>query len=107
MTVTADDKVKTIGETDPELTATVAGLVDEYTISYELTRDSGEDIGTYAIRVTGTESQGNYSVTFMDGTLTIRPEGFTVTFDVQGHGTAPESEFVVKGEKATKPADPT
>lgn len=32
---------------------------------------------------------------------------YTVTFNVQGHGTAPAAQTVNSGEKATKPADPT
>lgn len=32
---------------------------------------------------------------------------YTVTFDVQGHGTAPPSQTVVKGDKVQKPNDPS
>lgn len=32
--------------------------------------------------------------------------GYAIDFDVQGHGTAPESQFVKPGDKATKPEDP-
>ena len=32
--------------------------------------------------------------------------GYTIDFDVQGHGTAPESQLVKPGDKATKPEDP-
>ena len=35
------------------------------------------------------------------------PVAHTVSFDVQGHGTAPESQTVNDGETATRPADPT
>lgn len=34
-------------------------------------------------------------------------EKFTVTFNVQGHGVAPENQIVEKGNKVTKPTDPT
>ena len=34
-------------------------------------------------------------------------ETFTVSFNVQGHGTAPDSQTVKSGEKAEKPEDPT
>ena len=30
----------------------------------------------------------------------------TVSFDVQGHGTAPAAQTVADGDTATKPADP-
>ncbi len=106
VTVTADDKYKYFGEVDPEFTATVTGLVDEYVIVCGLSRDSGEVAGTYAIHVTGDTSQGDYSVTFADGTFTIRPV-FTVKFNVQGHGTAPSDQTVKIGEKVIQPEDPT
>ena len=31
---------------------------------------------------------------------------YTVSFNVQGHGVAPEEQRVKKGEKVTKPTDP-
>ncbi|MBQ0088739.1 MAG: InlB B-repeat-containing protein, partial [Prevotellaceae bacterium] len=34
-------------------------------------------------------------------------ELFTVTFDANGHGTAPENQTIAHGSKATKPADPS
>ncbi|MBQ3620995.1 MAG: hypothetical protein II940_04920, partial [Methanosarcinaceae archaeon] len=74
VTVTADDKTKQRKTTDPELTVTIEGLIDgesEDLISYEIERESGEDVGTYLISVTGDEEQGNYLVTFIDGTMTI------------------------------------
>jgi len=74
VTVTADDKTKKRNEADPELTVTIEGLIDgesEDLISYEIERESGEDSGTYVIYVTGDEKQGNYIVTFIDGTMTI------------------------------------
>ena len=74
VTVTANDATKVAGESDPAFTAKVDGLVNnepESLIKYELTREPGETPGTYAIKVSGEESQGNYSVTFVNGTLTI------------------------------------
>ena len=72
--VKAADASKNYGEKDPSFTATVTGLVNnesESLISYSLTRDEGEAKGTYAIKASGDASQGNYSVTYQDGTLTI------------------------------------
>ncbi len=34
-------------------------------------------------------------------------EAYTVTFNANGHGTAPESQLIVKDQKATAPAEPT
>ncbi|WP_248922390.1 InlB B-repeat-containing protein [Olsenella intestinalis] len=71
VTVTADGKSKVFGQEDPDLTATVTGLVGADSVDYELTRDVGEDVGTYVIHATGERLQGSYEVTLADGTLTI------------------------------------
>ena len=42
-----------------------------------------------------------------DDELQKAGEKYKVTFDVQGHGTAPEVQEVETGKTATKPADPT
>ena len=57
VTVTADDKSKTYGDADPALTATKEGIVGDDTVDYELTREPGENVGTYTIHVTGEASQ--------------------------------------------------
>jgi len=71
VTVTADDVTKIKGKPDPELTATVEGLVNGDTIEYTLSREPGEKIGKYAITPEGEATQGNYNVVFVPGTLTI------------------------------------
>ena len=78
VTVTANDLNKTYKETDPELTATVTGTLGEDILTYDLSRVVGEDVGKYPITASGEGLQGNYSVTYYPGTLTItaatRPE---------------------------------
>ncbi len=71
VTVTAEDKTKVFGETDPELTANVAGTLGNDTVDYKLSRKAGEAVGKYEITVKGDKLQGNYSVTYVAGTLTI------------------------------------
>ena len=71
VTVTAEDKTKVFGETDPELTAKVAGTLGNDTVEYTLSRETGEAAGKYEITVKGDKSQGNYTVTYAAGTLTI------------------------------------
>ena len=74
ITVKADDKKKEwdgVSSTDPELTATVDGLIGEDAITYSLSRESGEDTGKYTITPTGEANQGNYTLTFETGTFTI------------------------------------
>ena len=80
VTVTAEDKSKAYGEKDPELTAKVAGALNDDKIQYSLSREAGEDVGTYAITPSGDEDQGNYTVKFVDGKLTIsKSDKLTVT----------------------------
>ena len=71
VTVKADNKTKVYGTTDPELTATVTGIIGDDKISYTLSRSKGESVGDHAINVTGDMTQGNYKVEYAPGTLTI------------------------------------
>ena len=71
VTVTAEDKTKVFGETDPKLTAKVDGTLGNDTVEYTLSRKDGEAAGKYEITVKGDKLQGNYSVTYAAGTLTI------------------------------------
>ena len=77
--MTADDKSKEAGADDPELTATVEGLIGDDKIEYTLTRAEGEDVGEYDITVTGDVNQGNYSVTYTAGKFTITAADGAVT----------------------------
>ena len=84
LVVTADNKSKVYGSDDPEFTATETSGVegkekpDNQKIAYTLSRTAGENVGEYPITATGEEAQGNYTVTYNPGTLTItvgsRPE---------------------------------
>lgn len=71
VTVKALDATKTFGEEDPDLEAGVTGLVGEDALDYELTREEGDSVGTYAITPSGGELQGNYQVSYVSATLTI------------------------------------
>lgn len=80
-TVTADDQTKSYGADDPELTASVTGLKHgdaPSVIAYDLTRVPGEDVGDYEIIPDGDEIQGNYTVIYTAGTLTISPAAVTI-----------------------------
>ena len=72
ITVKADDASKTEGRKDPEFTAQLSEeLIEGNEIVYELNREEGEEAGEYAIHPTGAIKQGNYIVSYADGTLTI------------------------------------
>ena len=90
VTVTADDKSKRYGTGDPELTATIEGLVEgesEELIKFELNREQGEDVGDYEITPDGEARQGNYTVTYVTGTLTIVPADAVVVTITANNGT--------------------
>lgn len=81
VTVTAENKTKTYGETDPELTATVTGLISgEPDITYTINRATGEDANSYDITPAGDAVQGNYAVSFVNGTLTINKKTVGITW---------------------------
>lgn len=77
VTVTARNKEKVYQAADPEFDADVSGKVegDKFEIQYTLSRDPGEAAGTYAITPAGENTQGNYTVTYKPGTLTITKSG--------------------------------
>ena len=84
VTVTANENGKTYGTTDPELTAKVTGTYGNDTVKYTVTRAEGENVGTYDITPTGEASQGNYTVTYANGT-------FEITAQSINPGTDPEN----------------
>ncbi|AGI47469.1 hypothetical protein TALC_00467 [Thermoplasmatales archaeon BRNA1] len=80
VTVAADDKDRPYGDADPELTATVTGKLDDgSTIVYEVSREAGDNVGSYDITPTGEENQGNYHVTYTPGTFIIAVASNTFT----------------------------
>jgi len=89
LTVTADDASKVQNDPDPTLTFTLSSgsLVTGDSFSGGVARDTGENPGTYAIKI-GTLSAGNnYTITFTPGTFTINlplgSEGLQPAFRAQ------------------------
>jgi hypothetical protein len=68
--IRADDKSKTVGDDDPDLTATVTDAVDGEELNYTLSREEGDTVAEYAITVIPGDNP-NYDVTTEDGTFTI------------------------------------
>lgn len=83
VTVKAKNSGKVYGGSEPELTAKVTGLKggdSESVIKYTLSREPGEDVGTYTITPSGAGTQGNYTVKYETGTFTITKEkAFAIT----------------------------
>ena len=92
VTLTADSVTKLFGESDPELTYTVDGLVSfngvkDTLAGVKLVREKGEDAGEYAITATvNAKSNPNYVVTVAEGgVLTIAPNDGKIVVTVKGH----------------------
>jgi len=99
VTVTAEDKTKVFGETDPKLTATVAGTLGDDKVDYTLSRKDGEAAGKYEITVKGDKLQGNYTVTYVAGTLTITSQSIDPGTDPE----KPNPDYT--GAKVNSPSD--
>ena len=74
VTVTADDQSAYVAHTIPTLTATVTGLYGTDTLLVEPTMTTDANInvaGTYTITASGADAGSNYTVTYVDGTITV------------------------------------
>jgi filamentous hemagglutinin family protein len=73
LAVTADDASKVQNDPDPALTFTLnsGSLVAGDVFSGGVARDTGENPGTYAIRIGALSAGNNYTITFTPGTFTI------------------------------------
>ena len=99
VTVTAEDKTKVFGEADPKLTATVAGTLGDDKVDYTLSRKAGEAVGKYTITASGKAEQGNYSVSYVAGKLTITSQSIDPGTDPE----KPNPDYT--GAKVNSPKD--
>jgi hypothetical protein len=83
ITVTADDKSKVYGPADPALTVIVpsGALESGDSLSGNLERAAGKNVGGYAITKGSLTAGGNYDLTVTAGTLTITKKAITVAGD--------------------------
>jgi hypothetical protein len=86
LTVTAANASKLYGQANPPLTGTIVGIKngDNITATYATTATQSSPVGTYPIVPTLVDPDsklGNYSVTSINGTLTINPAPLTITAD--------------------------
>ena len=114
ITVTVNDASKTYGDEDSEFTYVNDKLIgNDKLTGIILTREEGEDVGTYKIKVSQKEgSNPNYDITFKDGTYTINPlsidKGTVVLGNVlkyTGEKQAQEVEQVLVNGKALNKED--
>lgn len=94
------------GKTNPTTYTKESGeftLVNPTRTGYDFAgwKGTGLDQATMTVTVPA-GSTGNRSYT-----ATWTAKSYTVTFDVQGHGTAPKTQTVNYGKKAATPKDPT
>ncbi|MEP2773381.1 MAG: MBG domain-containing protein, partial [Fulvivirga sp.] len=119
LTATADDQTKVYGTTNPTLTIDYAGFVngDDATAITEptinTTVDASSAVGSYPITLSG-GSTSNYTLTLVDGTLSVTPAVLTATADDQTkvYGTANPLLTIdyagfVNGDDATDIIEPT
>lgn len=98
ITITADNKEKTYGNANPQLTyqITSENLIkgDSIDVTLSTSAKTDSDAGTYEIKVT-TGTNDNYDITPVNGTLTVKPKEITdVVFPTAGD--IEEGESLVK-----------
>ena len=89
--VTANGASKVFGEDDPAFSASVSGVIDGFTIVYELSRPGAgtdEAVGTYADAIipSGEQYQGNYVVSYVPADFTITDAGVLTVTGVDYNG---------------------
>ena len=86
VTITADTKTKVFGDADPALTYQITSGTLAFSDAFagSLTRDAGEDVGTYAITQGTVALNSNYTLTYVGADLTITPKAASVTPDALG-----------------------
>ena len=105
ITVTADPQTKVYGDPDPALTYTVTSgsLVGTDDFSGELIRDTGDDVGTYAITQGSLALSTNYDLSYIGADFTITQATPTLSVDnspVVYDGT-PQAAVVASSELGT------
>ncbi|WP_392544136.1 MBG domain-containing protein [Oryzobacter telluris] len=107
VTVTAAPKSKTYGDADPALTYSITSGTLAYTDAFTggLTRDPGENVGTYTIRKNTLTAGSNYDLTYLGSNLTIGKATLTVTAKdkVREYGEAnPPLDALISGFKRSE-----
>ncbi|WP_375586418.1 MBG domain-containing protein [Cyclobacterium xiamenense] len=83
LTITADaDQSKTYGQADPTFTFSSNGFVngeDESLLTGALSRESGEDVGSYALTLGDLSAGGNYALDFTSADFGINQQTLSIT----------------------------
>ncbi len=80
LTVTVNNASKVYGDSNPVFSGTVSGLVgtDTVEMNYYLTNSTAKNVGTYAITAAFKNTENNYTLKVVDGTLTITAKSVTI-----------------------------
>lgn len=107
VTVQANDATKVYNTADPVFTAIVTGTLNGDTVQYTVeNRAPSGNVGEYpgALTPTGQDVQGNYTVVYLPGTLTItraqiplNVTGYTGRADGQPHGVTVNTNILPQG----------
>ncbi|WP_406696632.1 YDG domain-containing protein [Singulisphaera sp. Ch08] len=88
LSVAADPLTKVYGASDPALSYVVSGLqfgdTGAVVLAGELTRASGQNVGSYAINQNTLSAGANYTISFTGSSLAITARPITVTADANG-----------------------
>ena len=106
VTVTADAKEKIYGDADPELTYKVDGLEYDDTLTGSLTREAGENVGSYAVLQGTLDAGSNYKISFTGAELTINKRtvglawtGDSLTYNGQNQAPGATVTGLVNGDE--------
>ena len=87
LTATADNQSRAYAQTNPVFTVSYAGFVNaddasvvSGTLSGTSTANTNSPVGNYPIQVSG-QSATNYTISYVDGTLTVHPAALLVQAD--------------------------
>lgn len=111
LNIAADPQTKVYGAADPALTYSVSGYQgsdDENIITGSLSRNAGENVGTYAINQGNVDAGGNYEINFTADQLIITKATLNVVAQPQTkvYGTAdPALTYSVTGYQYADDAD--
>ena len=98
LAVVAEAKGKVYGEADPALTYTADGIVPgETPLSGALTREAGENAGTYAIKQGTLAASANYALSFTGAEFTISKATMPGTDAIAWNVSGDAARFVYDG----------
>src|SRR5205823_12076552 len=86
LTITAYDKTRAYGAANPALTVKYTGFVNGDTAAslttpptVSTTATAASAVGAYPITASGAAANANYTITYVNGTLTVTPATLTIT----------------------------